>query len=82
MFTSRLTLCAMDKARDAGEICDLLLWALNEVESAVALSGCAETSLYVVEDSLEIRSPNLDFAVNNQRSQTSLPRNAYRRTST
>jgi hypothetical protein len=71
MFTSRLTLCDMEKARDTGEICDLLLWASNGVESTVALSGCAETSLYVVEDSLEMRSPNLDFAVNNQRGQKS-----------
>jgi hypothetical protein len=65
-FISRLTLCAMDNAKDTGEICGIPLCASNEVEMAAALSGSAATSPYVVSTSFEMRSPNFGFAVNEQ----------------
>jgi hypothetical protein len=54
----------MDHARDAGEICALLLCASNELESAVALCGSAATSLCVVSTNFDMKSPNPGSAVN------------------
>jgi hypothetical protein len=71
----------MDHARDTGEMCGPPL-ASNEEEGTVALSGTAATSLFVVENSLEIRSPNLGFAVNNQKSQSAVPHNTHKGAST
>lgn len=73
-FTSRLILCAMDHARDTGEMCGPPFCASNELEGTVALSGTAATSLFVVENSLEIRS-NLGFAFNDQKNQSAVPHN-------
>jgi hypothetical protein len=80
-FTSRLTLCAIDHARDTGGLCTFSSAASDEAETAVAFSEAVTTSLLVVENSLEMRSLSSGFAENNQ-SQIGIPRNPYRRAST
>ena len=44
-FTSRLTLCAIDHARDTGGLCTFSSDASDETETAVAFTESVTTSL-------------------------------------
>ena len=79
MMTLRLALCATDQARGTGEGSRSFVFCVSEGATATRDSA---RSRRVVTIRLSMRLPNAEFPENNQRNQTTLPRNGYSRAST